>query len=84
MKSYKALKELYGPAIAKGLRDAKRDLQNTKPAEDTNCYWMENPDLPGREDCEHATSSYDVSYGPWICKLCTSNMNNLSTHMHFL
>ena len=51
MKTYKALKDLYGAAIAKGLRDSKRELQNNKPVEDTNCYWMENPDLPGREDC---------------------------------
>ena len=51
MKTYKALKDLYGAGVAKGLRDAKRELQNSKPVEDTNCYWMANPDLPGREDC---------------------------------
>ena len=51
MKTYKALKDLYGAAIAKGLRDAKRELQKEKSPEDSSCYWMENPDLPGKEDC---------------------------------
>ena len=51
MKTFKQLRDLYGSAIAKGLRDSKRELETNKSSGDTNCYWMENPDLPGKEDC---------------------------------
>jgi len=51
MKTFKQLRDLYGAAVAKGLRDAKRELEANKSSSDTNCYWMENPDLPGKEDC---------------------------------
>ena len=50
MKSFKSLRELHGLAVAKGLRDAKKEQQQSKLPTDMNTYWMENPDLPGKED----------------------------------
>eukprot|EP00435_Cladocopium_sp_Y103_P019719 s3370_g4.t1 len=49
MVEYKMLKQTYGQAIAKQLRDSKKELQASNPS-DGITYWMEHPDLPGRED----------------------------------
>ena len=50
MIEFKSLKEKYGVSVAKTLRDQKKDQESTKPSHDGVTYWMEHPDLPGKED----------------------------------
>lgn len=59
---YKMLKQTYGQAIAKQLRDGKMELQASKDPSDGVVYWMEHPDLPGKEDryCEFMLIGYEL------------------------
>ena len=51
MVEYRTLKTMFNPAIAKQLRDEKKDLQLKKNNnEDPTTYWMQHPDLPGKEE----------------------------------
>lgn len=45
MMDFKSLKAKYGNAIAKQIRDEKRELERSKPADCGLVYWMENPDI---------------------------------------
>lgn len=47
MVTYKDLKAQYGAGVAKTLRDAKKDLEQSKAATDTTTYWCEHPDFKG-------------------------------------
>ena len=51
MREYKALKQTFGNAAARSIRDAKKELEQNKPATDPVIYWMPHPDLPNSEDC---------------------------------
>ena len=50
MVEYRVLKEKYGAASAKTVRDNKRTLEENKPATDSVVYWMKHPELPNVED----------------------------------
>ena len=53
MATFKELKSLYGPGIAKQLKDSKKQQEENKSASDSVVYWSEHPDfrgMPGKED----------------------------------
>ena len=47
MCTYKDLKALYGPGVARQLRDSKKDQELAKDANDGTIYWCEHPDFKG-------------------------------------
>ena len=51
MKEFRWLKERFGPAAAKGIRDKKKEMEENKAPTDGTCYWMVHPDVPDKEDC---------------------------------
>ena len=61
MVTYKDLKAQYGAGVAKTLRDAKKDLEQSKAATDTTTYWCEHPDFKGlnKED-RNGSIWYDI------------------------
>lgn len=50
MKEYRALKTAHGSAVAKQLRDAKKQAESQKADGDDTIYWMAHPDFPDKED----------------------------------
>ena len=46
MITFKDLKSRFGQALAKEIRDGKKEAQDKKPASDSTCYWMKHPDTP--------------------------------------
>ena len=50
MKEYRALKAAHGSAVAKQLRDAKKQAESQKADGDDTIYWMAHPDFPDKED----------------------------------
>lgn len=44
MMEYKALKAKYGTALAKQIRDEKKDFEEKKEPGDECVYWMRHPD----------------------------------------
>ena len=50
MKEFKKLKEQYGAAAAKELRETRKTQEESKGADGT-VYWMVHPDFPENEDC---------------------------------
>lgn len=50
MVEYRNLKTMFNPSIAKQLRDEKKELESKKGANDPTTYWMQHPDLPGKEE----------------------------------
>lgn len=50
MVEFKNLKTTHGQAVAKQLRDSKKQMETDKEEGDTTIYWMSHPDFPGKED----------------------------------
>lgn len=53
MAMYKDLKNLYGPGVAKQLKDSKKQQEMPKSGGDSVVYWSEHPDfrgMTGKED----------------------------------
>lgn len=51
MKEYRALKVAHGNAVAKQLKEAKKQAELQKADGDPTTYWMVHPDFPDKEDC---------------------------------
>ena len=50
MKEYKTLKQAFGNATARTIRDAKKEMEQAKSPSDPVIYWMVHPDVPTSED----------------------------------
>ena len=50
MVEYRTLKTMFNASVAKQLRDDKKELQLKKTDADPTIYWMQHPDLPGKEE----------------------------------
>ena len=42
---YKTLKQRYGNALARQIRDEKKQAEENKTETDTTVYWMKHPDV---------------------------------------
>ena len=45
MCDYRSLKQKFGNALARQLRDEKKALEESKSSTDETCYWMKHPDV---------------------------------------
>ena len=78
MKTFKELREKHGLALAKQLRDNKKELQLTKPVDEPD-FWYPHPDFPKVEDCCYhftCTCLLPLAQPPYL-NLCLSCMQDM-------
>ena len=61
MRDFKWLKERFGSATAKTIKESKKELEASK-GNSSIIYWMKNPDVPDNEDIAPHTHQKNEVY----------------------